>query len=140
MSNTNTQLLTVQASVPQKKIGRYRAVKGIYLIRHNDTVIYIGASSTNIYKQTMRLFQKGGALSHIDNNRVQFEIISTRLRSPSVESVLKRYFEPEYNKRIKKLEKPTDYEKRQCKRILEEYLEQSSFAVQGEQKTDSNNL
>lgn len=138
MSNVNVKTLTVHPSIPQKKLGRYRAIKGAFLIRQDDVVVYIGAS-TNICKTAMRLFQKDGVLSHLDRDRVQFEIVFTTLRSPSVETVLKRHFKPKYNKRIRKLEKPTEYEKRQCKRILKEYLEQSSFEAQGEHKSDLNN-
>jgi len=135
--NVKDTSLTVQPPIPQKQLGRYRCRKGVFLIRQNETVLYVGASE-NIYKTVMRLFQNQGVLCHLDRNRLRFEIVETTLRSPSVENVLKRYFLPEYNRRIKKLIKPTDYEKRQCKRILEGYLNQSRFEVQGEHTTDLN--
>ena len=131
--------LTVHPPIPQTKLGRYRAKKGVYLIRHHELVLYIGASE-NMYKAVMRLFQKQGVLAHLERRKLQFEIIETKLRSPSVENVLKRHFKPPYNQRIQKLIRPSDYEKKQCKRILESYLHQSRFdtIVQGESKTDSN--
>jgi len=83
--NVKDTSLTVQAPIPQKKLGRYRARKGVYLIRQNDTVLYVGASK-NIYKAVMRLFQNKGALSHLERARLQFEIVETSFRSPSVET------------------------------------------------------
>lgn len=139
MPNVKDTSLTVQPPIPQKKLGRYRAVKGVYLVRKGETVLYIGASE-NIYKAVMRLFQKKGALSHLDRNRLQFEIIKTTLRFRTIEGVLKRYFEPENNKRIKRLTTPTKHEKFQHKRVLEAYLDQTRFDVQGEQSTDLNHL
>jgi hypothetical protein len=136
--NVKETSLTVQPPIPQKKLGRYRAKKGVFLIRQNSTVLYIGASE-NIYKTAMRLFQKGGALSAFSYDRLSFEIVLTSFRSPSVENVLKRHFVPQYNRRIQKLIKPTCYEKRQCKRILDGFLSQTRFEVQGEHSTDLNN-
>lgn len=131
--------LTVQPPIPQKHLGRHRNQKGVYLIRQNETVLYIGASE-NIYKAVMRLFQKGGILSHLDRNRLQFEVIKTSLRFRTIESVLKRYFEPEHNKRIKRLTKFTKHEKSQQNRVLDAFLDQTRFDVAGEHKTDLNHL
>lgn len=131
--------LTVQTPIPQKYLGRFRASKGVYLIRHHETVLYVGASE-NIYKAVMRLFQKGGNLSHLDRNRLQFEIIKTSIRFRTVEAVLKRFFKPKYNKRIKRVFTPTKHEKSHYKRILDTFLDQTRFEVQGEQKTDSKTL
>jgi excinuclease UvrABC nuclease subunit len=128
--------LTVQPPIPQKHLGRHRDKKGVYLVRQNETVLYVGASE-NIYKTVMRLFQKGGILSHLNRNRLQFEVLKTSLRFRTIENVLKRYFEPEYNKRIKRLTQLTKHEKSQQNRVLDAYLSQSRFEVQGEQKTDS---
>jgi len=135
--NNKELSLNVHAPIPQKKLGRYRDQKGVYLIRQGDQVLYIGETS-NIYKAAMRLFQGKDTLSAFDYNKAKFEVIITSLRSPSVADVLKRYFKPPYNKRIRTVYKPTDYEKRQSKRILEAYLEQSRFDVAGEHQTDSN--
>lgn len=129
--------LTVQPPIPQKHLSRHRDDKGVYLIRLDNTVLYIGASD-NIYKAAMRLFQRGGKLNHFNYNRLNFEIVYTSLRSPAVEDVLKRHFRPQYNKRIRKLIKANSHMKRQSKRILTGYLAQSRFgAAQGEHKTDS---
>lgn len=130
------QTLTVQSPIPQKHLNRFRAKKGVYLIRRNETVLYIGASK-NIYKAVMRLFQSNGKLIHLDRNQLTFEIIETPLLFRNIEAVLKRKYTPEYNERIKPLGKPTAYEKRHYKRILEAYLDQTRFEVQGEHKTDS---
>lgn len=135
MSERGDYSLTVQTTIPQKKLGRYRDQKGIYLIRQEEKVLYIGASE-NLYKAIMRLFQKKGALAHLDRDRLQFEIISTTLLSITVENVLKRYFEPKYNKRIQRIERPSKYEKRHFKRILDSYLGQTRFDVPGEHQSD----
>lgn len=137
-------ILAVQPPIPQKYLGRYRNKTGVYLIRQENTVIYIGIS-TNIYKTVMRLFQNQGALSHLDVNTLKFEIVLTSLRIPSVEAVLKRLFTPSFNRSPKKLKRPSVYEKNQNRRILEHYLEQSRFdtkvnntqSIIGEQHTDS---
>ena len=131
--------LTVQPPIPQKHLGRHRNKKGVYLIRQNETVLYIGASE-NIYKAVMRLFQKGGILSHLDHNRVQFEVLKTSLRFRTIESVLKRYFEPQYNKRIKRLTKLTKHERSQQNRVLDAFLDQTRFDVPGEHQTDSKTI
>ena len=140
--NVKEQSLTVQTPIPQKHLSRFKQKKGICLIRQNDKVIYIAASKKDIYNAVRRLFYTSGILSHLDYNRLKFEIVQTSFRSPSVESVLKRYFEPKYNKRIKKVyfRNPTTYEKSQTKRILEAFLNQTRFEVVGEHKTDSKTL
>jgi hypothetical protein len=135
--NVKEASLTVQPPIPQKKLGRHRNQKGVFLIRQEDTVLYLGASE-NIYKAVMRLFQKGGILSHLNRDRLQFEVVTTSMRSRTIEGVLKRYFEPKYNKRINRKKDLSKHEKSQQKRVLDTFLDQSRFDVQGEQKTDSN--
>ncbi|WP_052595748.1 hypothetical protein [Aureispira sp. CCB-QB1] len=131
--------LTVQTPIPQKHLSRFRAKKGIYLIRRNDTVLYIGAAK-NIYKAVMRLFQKQGALAHLDRNNLSFEIIETTLLFRNIETVLKRHYLPEFNKRIRPIGKQTNYEKRHYRQLLEAYLNQTRFEAKGEHKTDLNSL
>lgn len=130
--------LTVLPPIPQKHLGRHRAAKGVYLIRNKEEVVYIG-TSTDIYKTIMRLFQNQGALSDLDRNKLTFEVIYTTLRTPSVESVLKRYFMPNRNRKPKELTKPSAHEKKQEKRILEAYLEQTRFEAKGNHQTDPKN-
>lgn len=131
--------LTVQPPIPQKKLGRYRNQKGVFLIRQKEAVLYLGASE-NIYKTVMRLFQKGGILSHLDRDRLQFEVVTTSMRSRTIENVLKRYFEPMYNKRINRNQDLNKHERRQHRRVLDAFLHQTRFEVVGEQKTDSNHF
>jgi len=129
--------LTVQPPISPKHLSRYRARKGVYLIRRKDTVLYIGSSS-NIYKAVMRLFQNGGILSHLNRKKLVFEVIETRLLFRNIETVLKRYFTPKYNKRIRPANNQTSYEKRHYKRLLTTYLDQSRFVEpQGEHQSDS---
>lgn len=130
--------LTVQPPIPQKHLSRFRAKKGIFLIRQNNTVLYIGAAS-NIYKTVMRLFQKQGILAHLDRNRLSFEIIETTLLFRNIETALKRHYLPEFNKRIRPIGKQTKYEKRHYRQLLEVYFNQTRFEVPGEHKTDPNN-
>ncbi|WMX16549.1 hypothetical protein [Aureispira sp. CCB-E] len=132
------QTLTVQTPIPQKHLSRFRNKTGIYLIRRNETVLFVG-SSKNIYKAVMRHFQKGGALSELNRNKLTFEIIESNLLFRNIETVLKRYYLPKFNKRIKPKGKPSRYERSHYKRILEAYLNQTRFEVQAEHKTDLNN-
>lgn len=134
--NGKAASLTVKPPIPQKQLGRYRAVKGVYIIRYHETVIYIGTSS-DIYKTVMRLFQKGGVLCDHDRNKLTFEIVLTTFRTPSVESVLKRHFVPCNNRKPAALVKPSPHQKKQSERILEAYLAQTRFEVKGEHQTDS---
>lgn len=135
MEKANSPLAVLP--IPQKHLTRYKKKKGVFIIRLRGTVLYVGAS-TSMYKAIMRLFQKGGVLSEYDCQRCMFEIIETQLRSPSVESVLKRQFAPKYNSRFKVWRPDTYYEKKQAKKIWNWYLEQSRFD-QANHRTDLNN-
>ena len=139
MTSVKAETLTVQPPIPQKHLSRFRKKTGIYLIRRNETVLFIG-SSNNIYKAVMRHFQKGGSLSHLNRNRLTFEVVQSHLLFRNIETVLKRYYLPKYNKRIKAKGKQSRYEKSHSNRILEAYLHQTRFEVLGEQKTDSNHF
>ncbi|BDS10583.1 hypothetical protein [Aureispira anguillae] len=135
--NRQEAILTVQPPFPKKQLGRYRSVKGIYLIRFNDQVIYIGASK-NIYKGISRLYQKGGVLSHLSFERCTFEVILSNLKKGSIEQALKGKFKPKNNHQAKTLIKYQFYRKHQHQRILVAYQTQSRFS-QGEHKSDSEN-
>ena len=133
--NSQANILTVHPPIPKKQLGRYRFRKGIYLIRLQDKVIYIG-NSTNIYKAALRLFQRSGALSHIDINRVTFEVVLSTLRRPPIGDVLKAKFKPEFNYKSTLVKSYSAYEERQAQRIRVAYLEQSRFTPEGEHQTD----
>lgn len=128
--------LTVQTPIPQKHLSRYRNKTGVYLIRRNDQVIYIG-SAKNIYKAVMRLFQKGGILQQINRHRLTFEIIETNLCFLNVQTVLKRQYSPPKNRRINLGGEESKYQKRRNRRILDAYLSQTRFEVKANHKTDS---
>ena len=133
--NSQANILTVHPPIPKKQLGRYRFRKGIYLIRLQEKVIYIG-NSTNIYKAALRLFQKSGALNQIDINRVTFEVVLSTLRRPPIGDVLKAKFKPEFNYKSKLVKSYSAYEERQAQRIRTAYLEQSRFTPEGEHQTD----
>lgn len=134
--NVNSSL-TVQTPIPQKKLGRYRAKKGVYLIRYKGAVVYIGCSKGCLYKTVMRMFQEGRNLSHLDYNKVKIEIILSSIQSSTIKNVLIRHFTPQYNERVQPLGITTEYERRHYRRIEAAYFEQSRFEVEGEHKTDS---
>lgn len=136
--NGKAASLTVNPPLPQKQLGRYRGQKGVYIIRQKDLVLYVGTSS-DIYKTVMRLFQNGGKLSQYDHNKLTFEIVLTSFRTPSVESVLKRHFEPVLNRKAAALVNPSQHQKQQISRILDAYNAQTRFEVKGEHQTDSKN-
>ena len=141
MKNGKRKALTVQNPIPPQHLGRYRRKKGVYLIRISRTgeVIYIGSSKSDVYKAISRLFQNKGILSHLDRRKLVFEVITTKLLFRNLETVLKRYYQPEYNKRIRPINDQTSYEKSHYKRLLEAFLDQSRVVenVQGDHKTDS---
>lgn len=130
--------LVVHPPIPQKKLSRYRASKGVYLIRYKGAVIYIGCSRSGLCKSVTRMFQEGRVLSHFDIRRVKIELVLTSLQLNTVKNVLLRHFKPEYNKRFKALGITTEYERRHYRRIKRSYLEQSRFEMFGEHQTDSN--
>ncbi|BDS12379.1 hypothetical protein [Aureispira anguillae] len=134
--NRQASNLTIHPPISSKLLGRYRKQKGVYVIRIKDQVIYIGIS-TNIYGAALRLFQKGGILSHIPVEKVSFEIIFSTLRRSSIEMVLKRHFKPVYNYIAQEPNSYTSYEKKQIKRIKDTYLKQSRFSNLGEHQSDS---
>jgi excinuclease UvrABC nuclease subunit len=138
MNTVKAPTLTVQTPIPQKHLSRFRNKSGVFLIRRNDTVLCIG-SATNLYKVIMRLFQKNGILNNINRNKLTFEIVETSLLFRNIETVLKRRYKPEYNKRIKAEGKLSSYEIKRNKRILDNYLDQTRFEAQGEHITDKNN-
>ncbi len=128
--------LTIHPPISSKLLGRYRHRKGVYVIRINNQVIYVG-NSVNIYKSGLRLFQKGGVLNHLQVQKVTFEILLTTMRLSSVEMVLKRHFLPQYNYISKLPTKPSTYEKKQAERIKTAYLAQSRFTIKGSHQSDS---
>lgn len=132
--------ITVHPPLTQKKLTRYLKKKGTYVIRDNKgKVLYIGYSK-NLYDTICRLFQGNGILKEYDSRKMHFEIIFTTLRVPCIKSILQRHFKPAYNSRIQPIERLNDCQKRQAKRILEAYLQQSRFTplkeVQGDHQTD----
>jgi excinuclease UvrABC nuclease subunit len=128
--------LTVHPPVVSRQLGRYRDTAGVFLIRDQETVIYVGKSK-NIYKAILRLFQKGGLLEHLDRRTLKFESVLSNSRLGPIETVLKMTFKPKYNYIAKC--KPltlTFYQKKQEQRIWETYLEQTRFDVPGEHQSD----
>lgn len=131
----NNSCLAVTPPLNRSKLGRYRDMEGVYILRKNEEVLFIG-SSTSLYKAINRIFQGKGTLSDFDPRNFQFEILTTEIRFHTVKEVLKRHFKPKYNKRMEKLEKLSKYQKRHFERILNSYLEQSFFGIRAEQKGD----
>lgn len=131
----DNDFIVVTPSLDRSKLGRYRGKRGIFVIRQDDKVVLVG-SSKQLYKAITRIFQKGGPLAHLDSMDFEFDILKTKGTFSVIEGVLKRYFKPKYNKRIKKVSNLSKYQKRYFKRVLNGYLEQSPIGVQAEQKGD----
>jgi len=134
--NRQENNLTIHPPISSKLLGRYRHKKGVYVIRINDQIIYVG-NSVNMYKSGLRLFQKGGVLNHIPVQKVTFEILLTTMRLASVEMVLKRHFKPQYNYISQLPIHQSTYEKKQIERIKSTYLNKSRFTIQGAHQSDS---
>lgn len=134
MSSQNN-ILAVHPPFPRKQLGRYRNRKGYFIIRQQDEVLYIGKSK-NIWTTAKRLFERGGLLSHIDSNRVVFEVILSELRSSFIKQVLIHELEPQYNRR-KAVKRPlTQYQREQLTKIKAAYYSQTRFEVKGEHQSD----
>lgn len=126
--DSQVKILTVHPPIPPKQLCKYAKKKGVFIIRINSQVVYIG-NSTNINKAVRRLFQNGGKLEHLDIKTCLIETVFTKIRRPSVERVLKQTFSPEYNHKPKRVIKFTYHEKKQAKRIETEFSNQSRFAA-----------
>lgn len=130
------KIKTIHPPKQERDLAKYRAETGIYIIWKNDNPLFIG-SSTNLYKGIIRMFQKSGNLAHINIENTQIEIIATDLTYHTVENVLKRHLEPQYNKRVQKVKISTNRQKSHYQKIIESYILQSQIIHQGEHKSDS---
>lgn len=133
--NRRTNLLTVHPPFPKKQLGRYRNIRGAYLIHHQGKIVYVGGSK-NIQKAIARLFQKGGALQELCFEQCTFEVILSNLKRGTVEQALKIKLTPAYNYHPE-LRDYKAYRKKQSKRIWAAYRAQTRIEVQGEHQTDS---
>ena len=129
-------LLTVHPPFPKKQLGRYRDMRGAFIVHYQGKIIYVG-ESTNIAKAISRLFQKKGVLEDLCFEKCKFEVILSNLQTGSIKQALKVAFAPEYNYK-RRQKKYRAYRKKQSKRILEAYQAQTRIEVEGEHKTDSN--
>mgnify|MGYP000365175903 CR=1 FL=1 len=133
--NSPTTLLTVHPPFPKKQLGRYRNIRGAYLIHYQGEIVYVGGSR-NIQKAISRLFQKGGALQALCFEKCTFEVILSNLKKGTIEQALKIKFTPAHNYQPE-LRDYKAYRKKQSKRILAAYRVQTRIEAQGEHKTDS---
>lgn len=131
----NSNFLTVLPPSPFSQLGKYQR-KGVFVVRKGDEILYIGQAS-NICRAAKRLFYQKGALQHIDQRTVLFEVITSKARSSIVLESLKGELAPQYNHSKKHPPKLNAYQKNQQKRVLNAYYEQTRFAVMGEHRSDS---
>lgn len=129
-------LLTVHPPFPKKQLGRYRNIRGAYIVHYQGKIIYVGGSK-NIAKAIARLFQRGGALEELYFEKCTFEVLLSNLKKGTIEQALKIEFAPEHNYQAE-LRDYKAYRKKQSKRILKAYRAQTRIEVQGDHKTDSN--
>lgn len=134
--------LIVHAPIRYKKLGIYRRVAGVFLIRErgSDEVLYIG-KSMNLWSTIVRLFYSQGKLENISKQELSFEILTCShiYMSTMAHIYLRNYFKPSKNANYKP-RKLSKAEQRQRKRILDLYNEQSIFykeAPRGEHRSDS---
>ncbi|BDS13026.1 hypothetical protein [Aureispira anguillae] len=134
-----TNTITVHEPIEQEQLGRFRAIAGIFLIRKKGKkeVLYIGRS-INLYCTIMRLFQSQGKLVQESNKDFSFEILTSShiYMSTMTYIYLRNFFQPQLNTNYKP-RKLSKVEKKQRKRILNAYQEQSVFDKVGEHKSDS---
>lgn len=134
--NSQNNILAVHPPFPRKQLGRYRNRKGYFVIRQQDEVLYIGKSK-NIWHSVLRLFEKGGKLSHLNRDRMTFEVILSELRSSFIKQVLINELQPKYNIRKAANRPLTYYQKQQFTDIKAAYYSQTRFEVQGEHQSDN---
>ncbi len=129
----------VHPPVTRTKLGYYSHQKGIFIIRSQGKVIYIG-ESTNIFNAVRRLYHKGGALGDLTPNNCNFEaIITTKKRGPLV-ATLRRYFEPPRNRaKLSSINRLNRCQRNQADYFLKYYLKNSHLEIQGEAQSDHNN-
>lgn len=135
----NTYLsLELLAPISKSKLGRYKAI-GIFIVRRNDEILYIGKSS-NVYEAASRLFQSKGKLSDININTVTFEIMlfNTMKRCKTVFFYFKDELTGKYNHKGTVKRRFSKHHNKFKKRALEEYKARSIFTdLSGSHKTDN---
>lgn len=125
--SSQKEFLTVQNPIPSSKLGYYSNRLGIFIIRKQSSVIYIGGSS-DLCKAVRRLFQKAGALEDLDPRSCTFEIIQVSARSlGDVTRALKGYLKPSRNYKAKGNKKYNTYYQNKAVRVLAAYQAQSRF-------------
>lgn len=134
--NSQKSFLTVCTPFPKLQLGYYTERRGIVIVRRYEQVLYIG-SSTNIYKAASRLFHKGGALEHININKVVFEVIQTEKKLATIEAALKAELAPLHNHKNKLRKKQSYYQRKQAEQAIDAYYQQSWFDAKGDSKTDT---
>lgn len=81
-----------------------RYVKGVYIIRNKKDILYIGYSSTDLYKTMYRHFQKWNDYSqvrveykNISNLKIDIILTSTKLQASRLEKALIIKYKPKDN-------------------------------------------
>jgi excinuclease UvrABC nuclease subunit len=134
--NSSKVILAVHPPFPRKQLGRYRNRKGYFIIRQQDQVLYVGKSK-NIWHSVLRLFEQGGKLSHLNRDRMTFEVVLSDLRSSFIKQVLINELEPQYNTRKATKRPLTYYQKQQLKKIVAAYYSQTRFEIRGNHQSDN---
>lgn len=121
--------MTLNSPFPQKMLGRYRGVKGVFIIRYDEKVVFVGGSK-NIYHACMRYFCKGKKLEAFDHQRAVFEIvICGNIRLSKVVKTLRTHLQPLCNSAATCNPVLTDYDKKVSSKVLEFYKKHSFFEV-----------
>lgn len=129
--------IQVLAPVVLKKLGYYKGITGVFVIRQKEQVLYVGWS-TDIHGTCTRYFCKNGYLAAYDIKTVNFELIITQNRKArKLTKILKQELQPIHNE--KRL--PTrlnSYEHAQYQRFYKKYCSDSFFIENlGEAKSDT---
>lgn len=129
--------IEVLAPVAPKKIGRYRGKTGVFVIRYQGDVLYIGWS-TDIYGTCTRYFCKNASLAAYEFPKANFELIlTTKTTSKKLAQVLRQKLQPTQQKN-KLPPKLNAYKRRQHQLLYNQYCLDSFFVEDlGEAKSDT---
>lgn len=130
---TDIQILN---PISKSKLGRFRGRVGVFVIRENNKVLFVGWAK-DVYGSCCRYFYKDGPLQDYEIKRASFEVLlCNQHRAKKITKVLRNYLQPTHN---------TAYlppmlnrnERIQRIRLLNQYRQDSFFETPiGDHQTD----
>ena len=129
--------IQVLSPMPKTRLGRFRGRTGVFVIRQNDKLLYVGWS-TDVYTTALSYFGRNRSLSNYNIKQVTFEVIlCTSIKAKILAKILRFKLKPQHNVQFL-APKLSKYQQTQSKKLLNFYHKESFFETpEGEHKTDN---